>query len=296
MSDTTRPVVVGVNGTEAAMEAARWAAAIADKFETSLHIVHAMPDSSHFLPDAAAAMLTALIAERRESAETILKTVEAAVRARFGDLTITTTPFDDSATNVLTGLSRRAQLIVLGCDEVSPGPALLLGSTTVALTTHSSCPVVAWRGGIVTPTDQPITLGVDGERTGAETFRTAFMFADRLGVTLNAINAWPARYSLGGVEIPYPIDWDALETAQWDYIMSAVEPWSTKYPTVEVKYFVEPGGASQALLRHATDSQLIVVGNRRRNLLAGAILGSTSLNMLHHCPVPVLWCHTSQNP
>ena len=31
MSDRTRPIVVGVDGSEAAMEAARWAAAVAEK-------------------------------------------------------------------------------------------------------------------------------------------------------------------------------------------------------------------------------------------------------------------------
>jgi nucleotide-binding universal stress UspA family protein len=291
MSDTTRPVVVGVNGTEAALDAAKWAAAIADKFAATLHIVHAMPDAGHLLSDAAATVRAALIAEWRESATTTLKSVEDAVREQFGTLVITTTQFDESATKVLTGLSQHARLIVLGCAEVSPGPALLLGSTTVALTTHSSCPVVAWRGGIVTPTDQPIALGVDGERTGAAAFQAAFEFADKLGVKLNAINAWPTRYPLGAVEIPHLVDWDALETVQWEYVMNAVEPWAKKYPSVEVTYFVEPQGASQALLRHAADSQLVVVGNRGRNVLAGALLGSTSLNLLHQCPVPVMLCH-----
>jgi nucleotide-binding universal stress UspA family protein len=93
-------------------------------------------------------------------------------------------------------------------------------------------------------------------------------------------------------ELPYLIDWDALEAAQWTYLLSAVEPWSKEYPSVEVTYFLEPHGASQALLRHVADSQLVVVGSRGRNILTGALLGSTSLNLLHHCPVPVMLCHT----
>jgi len=274
------------------MGAARWAAAIAIKLAAPLHIVHAMPDAGHLLSDAAAAARAALITQQRESAETLLKSVEEAVRAEFGTLNITTTQFDESADKVLTELSHRARLVVLGCADVSPGAALLLGSTTVSVTTHSSCPVVAWRGEMAAPTDQPIVLGVDGERTGSAAFRTAFELADRFGVTLNAVNAWPSRRSPGGFGFPYLIDWDALEAAQWTYILSAVEPWSTQYPSVKVTYFVEPHGASQALLRHVADSQLVVVGNRGRNVLTGALLGSTSLNLLHHCPVPVMLCHT----
>jgi nucleotide-binding universal stress UspA family protein len=293
MSENTRPVVVGVNGTQAAMGAARWAAAIANTFAAPLHIVHAMPDAGHFLSDVGAAVRAALIVEQRESAETLLKSVEEAIRAEFGTLNITTTQFDESADKMLTELSRRARLIVLGCADVSPRAALLLGSTTVSVTTHSSCPVVAWRGEMVAPTDQPIVLGVDGERTGASAFRTAFELADRLGVTLNAVNAWPSRRSPGGFGLPYLIDWDALEAARWTYILTVVEPWTKEYPSVEVTYFLEPHGASQALLRHAADSQLVVVGSRGRGVLTGALLGSTSLNLLHHSPVPVMLCHNA---
>ena len=48
--------------------AARWAAAVADKFSAPLQIVHGTPDAGHLLTDAAAAILAAAIAEQRESA------------------------------------------------------------------------------------------------------------------------------------------------------------------------------------------------------------------------------------
>lgn len=295
MAASTGPVVVGVDGTEEATNAAIWAAAIAGKLGAPLHIVHATPDTGRLLSDTAAAVRASLMAEQRKSAGATLKSVEEAVRARAGELTITASRVDDSASKALTGLSEQARLVVLGCPEVSPGAALLLGSTTVAVTTHSSCPVVTWRGGITAPTDQPVVLGVDGERTGTAAFRNAFEFADRFGVPVHAINAWPGRRVLGGIEIPALVDWGAVEAAQWQYLMGTVEPWSDKYPSVEVRYFIEAAGAGQALLRHAADAQLVVVGNRGRGLLAGTLLGSTSLNMLHHSPVPVLVCHNA-NP
>ena len=90
---------------------------------------------------------------------------------------------------------------------------------------------------------------------------------------------------------PYLIDWDGLEALQWQELLDALAPWTERYPDVEVTYFVEPDGASKALLQHIEDSQLVVVGGRGRNLLTGALLGSTSLNLLHHSPVPVMVCH-----
>ncbi|MCV6981243.1 universal stress protein [Mycolicibacterium pulveris] len=293
MSERTGPVIVGVDGSEDALNAAVWAGAVAEKFEVPLHIVHAIPDAGPLLTDAAAALRASLIAEQRASAEEVLKSVEDAVRSRYGELTITVTQSDEPASKVLADLSEDASLVVLGSPEVRVGAALLLGSTTIAVTTHSSCPVVAWRGGITAPTDQPIVLGANGEQTGADAYRTAFEFADRFGVSIYAVNAWPGRRVLGGIEIPSMIDWGAVEAAQWQYVMASVEPWSERYPDVEVRYFIETGGAGQALLQHAGDAQLVVVGNRGRGLLAGALLGSTSMNMLHHSPVPVLVCHNA---
>ena len=46
MSETTSPVVVGVNGTYRASHTAQWAAAVADRFDASLRIVHADPPRS----------------------------------------------------------------------------------------------------------------------------------------------------------------------------------------------------------------------------------------------------------
>ncbi len=46
----------------------------------------------------------------------------------------------------------------------------------------------------------------------------------------------------------------------------------------------------RALLDHLSDAQLVVVATRRSNALSALLLGSTTLNLLHHSPVPVLVC------
>ena len=138
-----------------------------------------------------------------------------------------------------------------------------------------------------TPTDGSIVLGVDGVRTGA----AAFEFADRLGVAIKAIQyvVWVPPAAGRYEPVPDRLGW--LEAIQWQKLLDTLAPWAELYPDVEVTYFVEPEGASKALLQHVADSQLVVVGNRGRNLLAGPLLGSTSLNLLHHSPVPVMSCH-----
>ena len=53
------------------------------------------------------------------------------------------------------------------------------------------------------------------------------------------------------------------------------------------------GNPVKVLIDASDGADLFVVGNRGRNLLTGALLGSTSLNLLHHCPVPVMLCHNA---
>ena len=66
----------------------------------------------------------------------------------------------------------------------------------------------------------------------------------------------------------YLIDWDCLEAIQWQKLLDTLALWTELYPDVEVTYFVEPEGASKTLLQHVADSQLVIVGNRGRNVLA----------------------------
>jgi nucleotide-binding universal stress UspA family protein len=294
MSASTRPVVVGVDGSDAAMGAVRWAAAVAEKLGAPLGLVNGAPGTGRSLTDAANAIWSAALAEHGENATAMLKSTEEEVRATFGDLEVFTLRSDQPTDQLLTARSRTAQLVVLGSEPVSPATALLVGSTTLAVSAHSACPVVVWRGNSPALTNQPILLGVDGPSTGATAFKFAFEFAAVFGVGLKAVHGWSTFLPpVGLLTNPYLMDWDGLEALQWQELLNVLEPWTKLYPDVAVTYFVESEGPGKALLRHAADSQLVVVGSRGRTLLTGTLLGSTGLNLLHHCPSPVMLCHKS---
>lgn len=293
MPAVTEPVVVGVDGTTASKGAARWAAAVAQKFGAPLEIVNGRHATGRPLTDAAAALLAAAVTAQRESAESMLKSVEEEIRGDFRSLDITTILSDEPADVLLTERSRHARLVVLGSEDVTPAAALMIGSTTLAVSAHSVCPVIAWRGSNAVPTNQPVVLGVDCQHTGPNAFRAAFEFADRFGLGLKAVYAWSAFRPPVDAITPYGVDWDALEALRWQSLLNVLEPWTELYPNVVVTLFVETDGAGKALMHHVKDSQLVVVGNRGRNALAGTLLGSTSLNLLHHCPVPVMLCHNA---
>jgi nucleotide-binding universal stress UspA family protein len=292
MSDTVSPVFVGVDGSYIAIRAARWAAAVADRFGAPLCIVHARPYVGHNPSDAIAGVRAAAIAEQEESAQAILRSAEDAVRADFPHLPVTTFRLSESVDEALTELSRSARMIVLGCDEVSLGTAILVGSTTMAIAAHSTCPVVAWRGEAVVPTVQPIVIGVDGDDDNRVAVPAAFELADRLGVGVVAVHAWSTRRPAGDVTLPFMIDWSAVEKDERQHLSERLAPWIDLYPDVDVTCVVDPDKPSKALLRQATNAQLVAVGSRGRSLLAGAALGSTGLNLLHHSAVPVMICRS----
>src|SRR5436190_24003262 len=114
----TVPVVVGVDGSTAAVRAAHWAAAVAVKFEAPLHIVHARPSLGHDFSDAVADIRAIDTELARESASAILSSARHAVEADFGSLRVTASDVDGPADKALTELSKTARLMVLGCNEL----------------------------------------------------------------------------------------------------------------------------------------------------------------------------------
>lgn len=288
MTDNTAPIIVGVDGTIAAQHAARWAGALADQLGTPLHIVHAMHDIGHQFSESMAAVAAASVGAQREAAPMILKTAAEAVRHAHPNLEISTLALDEPAEDAFKTLSRHARLLVLGCDEVTPGVALLVGSLTLDLCGHTNCPVIAWRGELLRPTTQPIVVGVNGSSDAA--LDLAFELAAALGAPVQAVHAWSMRRPSGEVSIPFLIDWAAIELEQVNALNRAVEPYRRSHPEVAVDVLVDAARPRRALLQQLYDAQMVIVGSRGRTPLAATVLGSTSLNMLHHSPIPVVVC------
>lgn len=61
-----------------------------------------------------------------------------------------------------------------------------------------------------------------------------------------------------------------------------------QFPDSEVDTRVEEGHIPTVLLDHARDAGMLVLGNKGRSPLGGALLGSVVLQCLHHAPCPVL--------
>lgn len=292
---TDQPVIVGVDGSESARNAARWAGAIAERFDAPLRVVHGMPKLGPNLTEAAAIFQAALLTYQADNAEIFLKDAADAVSCERPGLTVTTAATSDPIDDVLVDASGRARFVVLGGMDISPSAAVLLGSTTLKLVTQAGCPVIVWRGTHTSPTSDPVVVGVDDTPASRAALATGFEVAERLGVALHAVHSWSLRRPPGDVTIPFLIDWEAVEALQFSALTELVDEYHRIHESVEVKCFLEKVGPGRALLDHLADAQLVIVGNRGRAALTAAVLGSTSLNLLHHATIPVMVCHPARD-
>jgi nucleotide-binding universal stress UspA family protein len=293
MSGKGMSIVVGVDGSERAVDAARWAGALAARLGASLHLVHVMRGVDEALLEVTTSRQEDAGSYPRELGQEVLERAVEKVGADFPRLIISRTLSHRSIEQTLFDLSRHAALVVLACDDVTPGGALLIGSTTLRVTAHSACPVVAWRGSALAPTDAPIVVGVGDDEGSRAALLIAFALGDRLGADVAVVYALPERRAPGEINIPVIIDEDALERDALQRLSATVGPVATRWPHVDVSYTVEMGRAGRVILDNADGAQLIVVGSRGRGNLASALLGSTGLNLLHHSPVPVVLCPMS---
>jgi len=281
-------VVVGVDGSESALAAVRWAAREASRRHAPLRLVAAVGWTS-FRPIGVPALgqeyqrqqLERQAGEHLAEAAAIVGEAAAGVQVqqqvRGGEPPV-----------VLRAESERAALVVLGTRGRGGFGALLLGSVAISVAAHAACPVVVVRGPAPSA-DGPVVVGLDALGVGDDAvLGVAFEEASRRGVPLTVVHA-VNQAVLDPLLVPM-IDWAALRTEEEQRLRDRIAPWITKFPSVEVGPVVVLDGAGRELVARSGGASLVVVGSRGRGVIGGPLLGSVSQAVLHHadCPVAVV--------
>ncbi|PXY36499.1 universal stress protein [Prauserella flavalba] len=279
------PIVVGTDGSEASMDAIRWAAALAARRNRTLRIVHAYTVMQGYGTDLPPSPEVYEIFEAEakrllSAAEHEAKLAESAVRVE------TAMPNNDSVP-ALVAESRSAAMIVLGATGGGGFTGMLLGSTAVAVTSHAECPVTVVRrrenGGAAV--DGPVIVGIDGSPVSEEAVAVAFREASLRGVPLVAVNAW--------LDLEYDTGRGYFETGRHEedqrrLLAERLAGWQERYPDVTVERVVVLDRPRRQLLERSRTASLVVVGSRGRGGFRGMLLGSTSQALIHHAQCPVL--------
>lgn len=287
---TGRPVVAGVDGSECALAAVRWAAAEAVRRCRALRLVtaHAWPAGGRVGDPGLGVDPRSVL---RDVALGHLSTAAAAAAAVAPDLEIEQVESTGLPVPVLQAESARAELVVLGDRGLGGFTGLLIGSVAVALAAHASCPIVVIRGpepDRTTPRPEPVVVGVDGSPSSEAAVAFAFEAAALRGVPLVAVHTW--RDLLVDATMAPLVDWDVVEADEREVLAERLAGWGEKYPDVAVRRLVTRDRPAHALVQESGRAQLVVVGSRGRGGLKGMLLGSVSQALLHHatCPVAVV--------
>ncbi|MEV5691858.1 universal stress protein [Micromonospora globbae] len=282
---TGAPVVVGVDGSAAALDAVRVAAREADHRRRPLRIVHAF--TWPFIgATVGAAPFAPPIDGLREQAETFVTEAVAEAGKVSPEVAVAATVVDGAAVPALLAESRDAALVVLGHRGLGGLAGLLIGSVTVQVSARAQCPVLVVRG--EPRADGPVVVGVDGSDLSTEAVGFAFEEAAHRGTSLVAVHAWldPVAVLPGDV-LPVTADLAALAEDEERVLAESVAGWAERYPDVPVRRTLVHGSPAQALVEQSRDAQLVVVGAHGRGALGGLLLGSVSHAVLHHAHSPL---------
>ena len=294
-----RTVVVGVDGSKSALRAVRWGAAEAARRQSPLRLVIAFGWMVHHVPgrpEIEGSYRDSLLARAREQ---LAGAAHVAEREGAG-IEIEQQLIVGSPIQVLAAEADRAQLMVVGDRGLTGVEGLLVGSVSIGLTAHASCPVVVVRGDQREPSDAsslPVLVGVDGSSTSDAAIGFAFEAAAARKVSLVALHTWSDMVydpSLLAVEI----NWDGVEAEERGVLTEQMGSWRDKFPDVAVELRVRRDQPAHSLLAAAARAQLVVVGSRGRGLFVGMVLGSVSNALVHRapCPVAVVRAETAERP
>lgn len=249
MADPHAPesIVVGIDGSEAAINAARWSVTEAVSRDIPLRLVHVAQDGQQRGPSDPVDLAD-------EYGETSLRAACKAVHALAEPVKIETAIVHGPADSALIDESRHAVMICAGSVGIGRFALRALGSTADALAHKSHCPVAIIRTDQDTaPSDERwIAVVVNDSPDNDAVLEHGFREARLRESSILALGVW--RWGLG--EIPY------------DQLERRLGRWVSQYPEVHVRPAAARRGAAEFLSNSAEPVELAVVGDAEADDIA----------------------------
>lgn len=288
-----QPVIVGIDGSDAARDALQWAAREAAQHKSPLTILNARPvPISYSSAIAPVGYAAPLLATDEAAAERVgLAILEAAEHTvvgmadEIGTLDIKTEYIAAPTIPTLLDASKAARLLVVGSRGLGAFRRGLLGSVSTALAHHAPCPVAVVRSpkrDLGAESSDPVVVGVDGTDNSTKAIEIAFDESSCRGVDLVAVYAWSDDSDL----ITSVVNWP--HASQEAALAECLAGWSERFPDVRVHRVAVQDRPARNLLTRSESAQLVVVGSHGRRGFAGMTLGSTSEALLHGVECPII--------
>ncbi len=280
-----KPVLVGVDGSEAGARALCWAAAEARRRGVALHVVHAGDMTA---PESPARQADGPEATAPYGRQLLADTI-ATLAEDYPEVQVVTTLRDEPPAQLLTELSADADLLVVGTRGRSRLTGFLLGSVSQRVAGHARCPVVLVGDQMREPAPSADVLaGVSATSAGRLALRMACDEAALRGVAVRAVRSMAeVEYTVA----PYTnldMDVEQWRAAQQSLLDECVGEATSAFPDVTIKAELVQAPAHVALVDAARDAALLVVGCRRPDANYLSRLGPLASWLLHESPVPIL--------
>ncbi|WP_427891988.1 universal stress protein [Kribbella sp. GL6] len=190
----------------------------------------------------------------------------------------------------LTEAAAESRMLVVGRRGMGTFQRLLIGSTSEAVVSRTTVPVVIvpdrWK-----PSDHAgaVVVALDQGDDGAPVLEFAITAARERKVPVRIVHVFdlPGLYGWEAVNVD-----DGLRERAERHFENVVAEWQQKYPDVDFEVDVRRGHRVDGVLNGAAkaDAQLLVVGAHHHARVAAAFLGSVTRGVLHHaaCPLAVV--------
>jgi nucleotide-binding universal stress UspA family protein len=268
-----RPIVVGVDGSDSARDAAEWAADLAAIWGAPLHLLMVTPGT-------AAEPASGRLSELRD------------VAARAGARTVVAEMAQGEVADVIADRAHDARMLVLGSYGEGAWSGMLAGAVALTQVNRVACPIAVVRGTaprIPPPRGGPVVVGVDGSSAGRAALTLAADLAASLGSRLVAVHAWS--------DIVFDSDGSGMRSHEAESVLATrastlldaeLAEIALAHPGLPMQRSVVADTPLRALLAAADGARLLVVGHRGVDGGPGRRLGSTSLALVEFVPCPVV--------
>ena len=280
-------IVVGVDGSEGAAAALRWAAREArlSGRRVVAMLAWGLLDQHH--PDPAGPF------DPGYGQEHALAALDAYVIAALGSdgADVARTAVCDLAAPALLDGSKEAALLAVGSRGLGGFRRLLVGSVSERCVHHATCPVAVVRPDVAPRSGngaERILVGIDGSDTSQLALRWALGEARLRQSSIEVVHAW--HLPLLGTH-PYAIpmsDPKEYEESAQRVLDTAVAREDLSGLASPVGRFLVCASPASAILTRAKGADLVVVGSRGLGGFAGLLLGSVSHQILHHASCSVV--------
>lgn len=283
-------VIVGVDGSQPARQAALWAAAEAARRDRPLHIVHAADTDSRVL------YLSADSVEQvRQAGRGLLDETAGAVAAAYPGLHVTT---EFSRSDPVSSLHRAAGLhgtIVVGNRGLGGFKSLMLGSVGLKTAAGAKTPLIVVRGvENVTEAEAEAEAGAGAvvvavrDEHDLECAQYAAREAGLRKASLRLVHVWNILQSVGDV-VTMLDNVEDIAGEQVEKLKAVTEQIRDEFPDLSVQADAEKSRSVAGVLVEATNqADLLVMGGRRSPGYMGPTLGRVTHTLVHHAHCPVL--------